>query len=188
MKSLIVKTVAITLAILITVGAGIYLLLATVSPRVLSNAYFKVQNETLSIKYSQKAYEKSNDISDLATLTERCILFGEKDLTISYGVMFINDDNYGEYISSKSQGYHYYIVSSICTAEYERGDKLVAVETAFSNTNEYLSLNPIHKLIILSAQSEDKATLTEIKNRLEIRQDKNELVNQHITLIIELIN
>ena len=188
MRSLIVKTVAITLVILITVGAGIYLLLATVSPRVLSNAYFKVQNETLSIKYSQKAYEKSNDVGDLATLTERCIVFGEKDLIIRYGVSFINNESYSDYVAGKSEGYHYYIVSSICSAMYQNGDKLVAVETAFANTGDYVSLNPIHTLIILSAQSDDKVTLTEIKNRLEIRQDKNELVNQHITLIIELIN
>lgn len=188
MRSLIIKTVAITLAILLAVTAGVYLLLATVSPRVLGDVYFKVQNETLSLKYSQKAYEKSKDILDLATLTERSIVFSKNDLTLTYGVSFINHEDYEDYKDGKGDGYHYYIVGNICSAQYESGDKAVAVETAFSNTSEYLSLNPVHKLIILSAQSGDVATLTEIKTRLENRQNKNDLINQHLTLIMELIN
>ena len=155
---------------------------------MLGNVYFNTQSEKLSLKYSEKAYEKSRDISDLATLTERCIVFGDKDKIISYGISFINDGGYEDFILGKGDGYHYYIVGSICSAEYEVGYKQVAIDRAFSNTGEYVSLNPVHKLIVLSAQSNDTATLTEIKTRLQNRQNKNQLINDHLNLIEELIN
>ena len=188
MKKLIVKTVAITLALLTVAFVGAYLICATFAPQVLGNVYFTTQSEKLSLKYTEKAYEKSRDISDLATLTERCIVFGNKDKIISYGVSFINDDGYESFILGKGDGYHYYVVGSICSAEYQVGSKKVAIDRAFSNTSEYVSLNPVHKLIILSAQSNDTATLTEIKIRLQNKQNKNQLVNDHLNLIDELIN
>ena len=188
MKKLIVKTVAITLALLTVVFVGGYLICATFAPQVLGNVYFNAQSEKLPLKYSEKAYQKSRDISDLATLTERCIVFGDKDKIISYGVSFINDGEYEDFILGKGDGYHYYIVGSICSAEYEVGYKQVAIDRAFSNTGEYVSLNPVHKLIILSAQSNDTATLTDIKTRLQNRQNKNQLINDHLNLIEELIN
>ena len=39
---------------------------ATFAPQVLGNVYFTTQSEKLSLKYTEKAYEKSRDISDLA--------------------------------------------------------------------------------------------------------------------------
>ena len=188
MKKLIVKTVAITLGILIAVSVIFYLILANASPNVLADVYFQTQNAELSIKYSKKAYEKSKDLSDLLVVVERSILFDDDDTTLEYGVRFINDEAYPSIIETKGQDYHYYVVGNICQIQYEKGDKAVAIQTAINNTGEYLSYNPIHKLILLAAQGNDKAFLQDIKSHLESRQNKNQLVTQHISFIDQLIN
>ena len=188
MKKLVIKTVAITLAILIAISACFYLILSAFFPSVLGNGYFKVNNGKLSLKYSEKAYENSGEIVDLATLVERSIVFQDDDRTVKYAVLLINDGKYQDYLSSESDGYHYYIVGNLCEAQYNKGDKLVAVSTAFNNTLEYTAHNPVHRLILLSAQNSDYLSLTAIKEYLQNRQDKNQLINQHLALIEELIN
>ncbi len=188
MRKLIIKTVAITLAIILVVTAGFYLLLSAFFPSVLGDGYFRANNGELSLKYSEKAYEKSKEIGDLATLTERSIVFQDDDRTVKYAVLFVNNDKYQEYISGESEGYHYYIVGNLCEAQYNKGNKLTALSTAFNNTLSYTQHNPIHRLILISAQNSDIATLTAIKENLQARQDKNQLINNHLSLIEELIN
>ncbi len=188
MRNLIVKTVAITLSILIVATSAFYLVLSCFFPKTLGDVYFQTQSADLSIKYSEKAYKKSGDINDLATLVERCIVFGDGDKTLTYGVKLINDDEYQTYLAEKGDGYHYYLISSICQIQYEKGDEQVALETAFSNTGEYLPYNPIHKLILLSAQSNDVDSLITIKSHLQQKQPKNQLIDEHLSLIEQLIN
>ena len=188
MRKLVIKTIAITLAIIIAVGGLFYLALSSFYPSMLASGYFKVSNAELSLKYSEKAYEKSNDISDLATLTERSILFSDEARTIKYAVLFINDKGYEVFVENKSSGYHYYIVSKLCEAQYNKGDKSVAISTAFNNTLEYTAYNPIHKLILIAINSRDIETLTAIKQNLQNKQNKNELLNEHLSLIEEFLN
>ena len=188
MRKLVIKTVAITLAIIIAIGAAFYLSLSAFNPSILGNGYFNMNNAELSLKYSEKAYEKSCDISDLATLTERSIIFEDDNRTIKYAVLFINDKGYQTLIESKSDGYHHYIVSKLCEAQYNKGDKSVAISTAFTNTLDYVAYNPIHKLILIAINSRDVETLTIIKQNLQNNQNRNELLNEHLSLIEEFLN
>ena len=188
MKKLIIKTIAITMVILVAVTGVFYLTVSLFYPRVLANFYFNLQNHDLTLKYSVKAYEASGDINDLSTLCERCIVFDEDENTVKYCTTLINDSEYDILLSKKSSGYHNYIVGSLCEAQYKSGDKSLSVETAFNNTSNYDELNPIHRLILLCANQNDKTTLSAIKQKLIDRQDKNELLQNHLILIDELIN
>lgn len=188
MRKLVIKTIAITLAIIMAVGTAFYLLLSSFYPSVLASGYFKINSAELSLKYSEKAYEKSSEISDLATLTERSILFEDENKTIKYAVLLINDKGYQDLIESKSNGYHYYIVSKLCEAQYNKGDKSVAISTAFNNTLDYTAHNPVHRLILIAINSNDIQTLTAIKQNLQNKQNKNELLNEHLSLIEEFLN
>ena len=188
MKKLIVKTTAITLGILIVVTASFYLLLSCFSPSVLGDVYFQTQNARLSIKYSEKAYQKTNDISDLATLVERCIVFDDDDKALYFGVSLINDKDYSSLLKLKSDGYHYYIVGIICEIQYLKGNRQTALQTAFSNTGEYVAYNPVHKLILISAQNDDTDSLIAIKTYLQQKDNDNQLISKHVSLIEQLIN
>ncbi len=188
MKKLVIKTIALTAVILLVLSAGFYLVLSCLFPSQLADFYFKSGNEKLALKYSEKAYDKSSDVLDLAILAERSIAFDDNAKIITYCSQLINDENYHKIFTSKGQSYHYYIVGSLCQARYEKGDKSVAVETAFSNTSDYVEHNPIHRLIVLSASKNDQNTLAIIKQKLIERQEKNQLLESHLALINQLIN
>ena len=188
MKKLIIKTIALTSVILLVLTVGLYLLLAYCFPSVLSNWYFNLQNESLTLKYSEKSYQTSGDVFDLCLLTERSIVFDNDEAVLKHATELINHDNYDEVLSKKGNSYHYYIVGSLCQAQYIMGSKAVAIETAFSNTLVYTEQNPVHRLIVLSAREDDVDTLKTIKQKLTERQDKNNLLESHLALIEQLIN
>ena len=186
MKKLIVKTIALTVSIMLVLGAGFYLVLSSFFPSVLANRYFDAGNIELALKYSEKAYQQNEDIDSLSILSERSIVFDNDQMIITYCTLLINHDNYQELVLSKSSGYHYYIVSSLCESLYKGGDKTIAIDTAFLNTSDYVEFNPVHKLIVLSASKNDVATLNIIKQKLTERQDKNNLLQSHLALIEQL--
>lgn len=188
MKKLVIKTVAFTLALMLAVIGLFYLALAGLKPSVLGDFYFRLNNQSLTIKYSEKAYEKSRSLDDLSTLTERAIVFGDDTLIQKHAVILINDKGYKAFIKTKNSSYHYFIVSGLCLSLYETNKKGEAVSTALSHTYEYTKSNPVRYLIAKCVELGDKPTLIDLRQGLENRSDKNQLVNQDISSIDELIN
>lgn len=68
MKKLVLKTVAITVAAIILLGAAVYLMFALAFPKTLASAWKNIGNYSLAAKYYEKQYDKSEDIEDLAVL------------------------------------------------------------------------------------------------------------------------
>ena len=188
MKKLVIKTVAFTLALMLAVGGIFYLALGLFKPSTLGDFYFRLNNQTLTIKYSEKAYQKSQDISDLSLLTERAIIFDDHELIQKYAVTLINDNGYNAFIQTKSTTYHYFIISGLCLSLYDSNKKGEAVSTALSYTYDYTQSNPIRYLIAKCVESNDKTTLTLLRQGLDGRGDKNQLVNQDISSIDEFLN
>ncbi|MBO7214915.1 MAG: hypothetical protein J6V66_05410 [Clostridia bacterium] len=188
MKKLIAKTIAFSVGVLVVGVCIFYLIMANFSPSTLSDFYFRMGNDKLTLKYSEKAYEKSEDISDLATLVERSIVFDNATLTKEYGLKLINSSDYSTYASEQDSGYKYYVAGSICEALYLLGENQTAIDTAFDNTATYSKVNPIRVLISLAVQNGDSTTLTSILSRLEDRQNLNEFGNNDISYLRDYLN
>lgn len=188
MKKLVIKTVAFTLALMLGVGGIFYLALSLIKPSTLGDFYFRLNSQTLTIKYSEKAYQKSQDISDLSLLTERAIIFENHELIQKYAVTLINDSGYNAFAKTKSASYHYYIVSGLCLSLYESNKKGEAVSTAISHTDDYTQSNPIRFLIAKCVEQNDRETLIALRQGLIDRGDKNQLVNQDISSIDEFLD
>ncbi|MBQ3234633.1 MAG: hypothetical protein IJA97_00565 [Clostridia bacterium] len=188
MKKLIIKTIAFSLGILAVGVCLFYLIMATCAPSSLGNFYFRTGNEKLAVKYAEKAYHKSEDISDLATLVERSAVCDNSELVKKYGFTLINHSDYEELSTNKGSSYKYYVAGSLVEALYKLGETQTAIDTAFDNTLGYSQVNPIRVLISLAMQGEDSKTLSTILSRLENRESKNELCNNDISLIREHLN
>jgi hypothetical protein len=183
MKKLIIKTIAISLAIVIAVFTALYLIIASASPSTLSNIYFRLNSKNLTLKYSELSYEKSSDISDLSILVERSIKFEDNALVEEYGFKLINDEEYSNFLQTKDSGYNYYIVGSLSKSLYLSGKADSAISVAFENTLVYSNLNPIRVVISLAVEKLDFTALETIKQKLESREDKNQAVLSDVTLI-----
>ena len=187
MKKIIVKTIAFSLTMLLAFFATIYFALSIFAPSTLANLYFRIDAKELTLKYSEKAYEKSGEISDLSILVERSIVYDCERLVIEHATTLINHADYEEYADNQGGAYNYYIVGSLCSYLYSSGDKITAVGTAVSYTGDYTKVNPIRVLINLCVQNGDNDCLLQIKQSLEGRENKNQLVINDIFYIEDFI-
>ena len=176
MKKLIAKTVAFTVAIMMAIIVIVYVIFSSFLPSSLGDVYFRINAENLSVKYSVKAYEKSQSVNDLATLTERVIVFENDELTVKYATMLINDKGYEQVVSSNSSSYNYYIVGSLVEALYHTGKKLEAVDVAMQNTSTLSGGNPIEVVMVCAFDNGDKQTANLIKEKLALREQSDKVV------------
>jgi hypothetical protein len=185
MKKLIIKTIAISLAIVIAVFTALYLIIASASPSTLSNIYFRLNSKNLTLKYSELSYEKSSDISDLSILVERSIKFEDNALVEEYGFKLINDEEYSNFLQTKDSGYNYYIVGSLSKSLYLNGKADSAISVAFENTLVYSNLNPIRVVISLAVEKLDFTALETIKQKEQ--SDKSLLRLEWVVGILSII-
>lgn len=188
MKKVVVKTVAFTVIIIAVIFALSYALISTFSPGILANAYFRLGSEKQAVKYSELAYEKSDSVSDLATLTERVIIYNDTDKTVTYATLLLAHSDFESYAETKSTGYVYYVAGSLTEAHYIKGNKQVAVSVAFQNTSAFTSGNPVEVIISLSAENSDTETLLQIRQMLVDRQGTSDKVATYISAIDNYIN
>lgn len=187
MRKIIVKTIAFSLSLVLAFTGLIYLILATLAPSALASLYFRIDAKELTLKYSEKAYEKSNDIDDLSTLVERSIVFEDGNVVIKRATELINRQDYEEYAKTQSSAYNYYVIGSLCKYLYEGGQTQVAISTALSYTSDYTTVNPIRVMISLCLEKSDDESLLQIQKSLFEREDKNQLVINDISIIEDLL-
>ncbi len=179
MKKLIIKTSAISLALILIVGFAFYGLLGLMYPSSIASLAFRVNNKSVCLKYSEKQYEKTNDIEDLALLIERAIWAKDYERTIKYSSQLLNSKDFEEYASDKS-GYQAYIACSYVEALYLSDEKEKSIEIAFSYYNGNSELNPV-RVLVLSSKN-DLETLNKILKKLNSLENKTQetinLINQ----------
>lgn len=175
MKRVIVKSVLITLCLLITLSAASVAVITARFPMIAADVAFKVDSKQTCLQFTEKAYLLSNDVDDLALLTERCIWANDNEKTIKYAEALISDDNYNQLLSKKDSGYAYYIASEYVIALYQNGYVEKAIDAAFKLTNGFKKVGPVHRLIALCAENSDGATLIAIKEKLRLYDNESAL-------------
>ena len=179
MKKLIIKTSIITLALILIFGIGLYGLLGYLYPSSIASIAFRVNNKSVCLKYSEKQYEKTNDISDLAILIERAIWAKDNQLIVKYSALFLNSSDFENYKKDKN-GYENFIVCYYTEALYLTNKKEKAIEIAFSYYNGKSELNPV-RVLVLSSKNDD-AMLNKILKKLNSIENKTQetinLINQ----------
>ena len=96
MTKLVLKTVLITVAAIILTVAAAYMCLALFFPKTLAKGWEAVGSYDLSVKYYEKQYEKTEDISDLSALCVK--IDAEKDASraVKYLKLFTENADFLE--------------------------------------------------------------------------------------------
>ena len=179
MKKLIIKTSVITLTLILIVGFALYGLLGLIYPSSIASIAFRVNNKSICLKYTEKQYQKTNEIEDLAILVERCIWAKEYELITKYSSQFLNSKDFESFIASKS-GYENFIACNLVQALYLTNEKEKSIELAFSYYNGESELNPIRVLVL--ASKNEIQTLNKILKKLNAIENKTpettNLINQ----------
>ncbi len=179
MKKLIIKTSIITLVIILTVGFALYGFLGLVYPSALASMAFRLSDKETCILYSEKQYEKSKDISDLAILTERTVWAKEYELTVKYSSLLLNHVDFEDYKINRPN-FENYIACCYVEALYLIGNTEKSIDVAFSYYKGISEQNTL-RILILTAKDDSK-TLSLILNRLRDFENKtletDYLINQ----------
>lgn len=172
MKRVIVKSVVITLCLmLISIAVGVAVITAHF-PEVVANLAFRVQSKETCVSYSEKAYEKKGDIESLALLTERCIWAENDEKIVIYAEKLISHAGFSEYSEGKDSGYAYYIASEYSIALYDIGETDKSIESAFQNSKGFKTVGPVHRMIAYVLSKNDETSARKIASKLETYNDE----------------
>ncbi len=185
MKKLIIKTSIITLVIILTVGFALYGFLSLLYPSSIASMAFRFNDKETCITYSEKQYEKSKDIADLALLTERTVWAKDYELTVKYSSILLSHSEFYNY-SKSNPGYENYIARCYVEALYLTQNKNKAIDVAFSYYTGESGQNTV-RIAILTAK-DDNDTLNAILIRLKAFENKTTETNYLIEQINNLLN
>lgn len=167
MKKRILKTIAITIALLAVITAGFTAIFINSCPRAVADMAKRTGNVELSLKYREKSYLKSEDYNELALLCEAAIERDDYEKIARYAEQFIADENFNDYCSKRDGNYYGLITACYSVALYKTGEKLKGVESAFSLTKSLSELNAVSVISAEAMEDKDEETIGLIIERLE---------------------
>ena len=158
MKKLIIKTAAITLALIIAIVAVVYGALVLFAPRALATFYEGVGNYGISVDFYEMQYNKTTDLNDLYTLCVKVDEYSDAERAEKYLELFVDGDSadFNAYCIEKDGALN--TPTAITTKEYIFGKLVCAVYcddgvvSAVERANEliksgYTEFNPYYVLI-----------------------------------------
>ena len=172
MKKLILKTALITLASVL--GAIILLVtaLSLFAPKTMSNYFYGMGNEKLSVWYMEKAYNKSGDIADLESLIFKANECADHSRVVKYSAIFVNREDFKEFAENNETGvgmtYLELVYGNYALSLYYTGASVgeifaVADQTVNENYTEYNA----YSSLVYGYSETDLEFLTALKTRLQ---------------------
>ena len=101
MKKLVVKTVAITLSIVIGLMAIAFGIICWISPNLIANAFNNLGSYSASKYFYEIQYEQTNEIDDLVVLLEHAYGNSNQDVE-EYLAKIITHEKFNEYCNAKN--------------------------------------------------------------------------------------
>lgn len=105
MGKLIGKTVCATLALLLAVFLFVYGICSIFFPSVMISVTDSLGLEKTNATYTIRLYEKTGELSDLATAIERCYFVGKYEEVVEYGMILLADEGYEEFCKEQDETY-----------------------------------------------------------------------------------
>ena len=180
MKKVIVKSVIITLILVLLSSTIISVVLCLFFPKTISNLSFKVGNYDLAVTYSEKSYEKDPSVENLIDLVEKSIIAKNNAVTSNYtGLLLVDESFINDVLPSKEAGYFNYLASSYVKALYYTSsyEKCVKSAVNYTNFNER-TINPTTTLISICAEDNNKSVLNMLLGELDLLSS-NEIIKEY---------
>lgn len=131
LKKLIIKTAAITLAVIVAAAFAVYGALAAFSPKTLAEFYDKAGNAGLAREFYARNYDKTGDINDLYVVCVKADEKGDAARAAKYLGLITKREDFNEFCDKKDAGY----TVKISTALFLQG-KCVAAEYYYSGVDK----------------------------------------------------
>ncbi len=180
MKKVIIKSVIITLILILLFVASFSLVLCLFFPKTVSNLSFRIGNYDLAVTYSEKAYEKNQSTENLVDLVEKSIVAKNYNLNSKYAGFLLVDENFlNNILPNKQDGYFNYISISYVKSLYLLKDYQKCVKSAINYTNfNSREMSATTTLISLCVEDNNKNLLTTLLGELNLLES-NEIIEEY---------
>ncbi len=181
MKKAIVKSITITLILILLFTTIFSVVLCVFFPQTVSNLSFKVGNYDTAVTYSEKAYQKNQTAEYLVDLVEKSIVAKNYTITSTYaGLLLASEDFRNNVLPNKQSGYLNYLATSYVKSLYFICDYQKCIKNAINYTDfEEKGINPTTTLITISAENNNKTVLNLLLNELDLLES-NEIIEEYI--------
>lgn len=171
MKKLIVKTALITLASLLAVFLLVLTAMTMYAPRTMATLLDGVGNRSLSLWYTEFAYQKFGEVDDLTNVFDKSVTAEDYERTIKYGNILIGREDFSDICASQdgvNVSYKNYVYGNTALAMYaeDYNDEEVLSFASATANGEYPDYNAYQMLLYSPLVSQDKAFLSALKDKL----------------------
>lgn len=165
MVKICLKVAFTTIIAILLVVAFSLMSIAVFTPSKMSGIYNDIGFRYRAKVYAEKAFEKSENINDLATLVNLSIKCNDNESTFKYAGMLLKNGEFEKYLSTIEQPsvYRDYIASEYIKTGYvlEKWTKTELVNRALNYARaEYRYSNPIENLILHAYERSDAEVLS----------------------------
>ena len=197
MKNLVLKTVAITLAVIIAVAAALYFSVALFSPKTLAKIWDSAGNYSVAVKYYEKQYEKSGDISDLAILCAKLDAKNDSARAVKYFAQFTANSEFSAFCERQDTGnefkmtsYEYYYGTYTVAEYYENGLSFAIIVAKKAVSKGYTKHNAFY-VLLSEAETLTKADGEKIADEItglkdDLSDAEKEIAEHDITIALSI--
>ena len=176
MDKVVLRTALSTLAAILALFGVMLLLLCFLYPSTMMQLTYDLGMEQASMKYAERAYNRTDDVYYAAFGFETAI--GENDDTNveKFGLLMLaEDEEFFTYCESRNETldttkitYDQYAYGQLSVAQYRLNKKTEAVETAFSGLNgTFKRNNAVVALLLQALAAQDVDTIVFIRENME---------------------
>ena len=176
LKKLVLKTIAITLALTLCAMMIAFGVTSLFAPKFVAGVFDGVGNYSASVFFYEKQYEKTSDIKDLATLIDKIDRKKEPVKAENYLVLMTSHEGFEEFCKGadgkqgKANKEYYFGNYALVLVDTGRFSKAVEVSKEFITENGYTENNPIRLLISECAETASVKELNELKTAITIKK------------------
>ena len=177
----IIRAALSTLAALVILFAFMIFALCFVYPSTMMQITYDLGMDAVSIKYAERAYDRSDDIYYIAFATEVSILNDDEEKIASCGQKFIAHNGFEAYCAARNEQkpsaatgtYEQYVYGQVYAASYEvaktTSEKLSAVNAAFGTVEEntFPRNNAAVAVILVALADNDAQVIAAIKTKMD---------------------
>ena len=177
MKKLVIKTIAITIAVMLGVVVVAFGVTSLIAPKFLANIFDGVGGYSASIFFYEKQYEKTDDVKDLAILIDKLDADVQPALKEFYLEKMLLRSDFEEFCLEQDKKDHvisakeYYNGSyALILAKNKRLEKALEICSEYVKKLNYTENNPYRLILSDYADEASIEELKEIKNSLNVRK------------------
>ena len=190
MGKIVLKTVVLTLISFIAVVCIAYGFFASITPKFLAKTWAGIGNYDISMKYYEKQYDRTQDVSDLAIICNNVNEKEDRARAVKYLSLLTGNDGFSDFcdrednlVGYKFTAYEFYYGKYACASFFNGGINNAVSVAKKSVQKGYTENNAFYSLLgVETLTAEDGAVIKTAIESLDLSESELVFANRDIEI------